>query len=209
MYGSVLSDPVCVSDRVVTKYQTETLISGPGHKVWSKTGPCFKNGTDEHCVYHSSTFAKGRGTSILTTPERAAYIAKSEAFRLSEEELRVRNKMTSKVKVVPIPGKEYGVVATERIFRGDRIISETVSLMIDYGSFEDVPSQDLLRIQGVGVDYLPTNHRLRYLNMSTHGADVPYLEKIEKILVTNAFDVELDDEEEDSFYAIFAESELP
>jgi hypothetical protein len=206
LYGSPLSDPVCASDRIVTKFTTETVTKAGD--IWTQTSPCFRNGTDdEYCVFHSPLLGGGRGFSIVTTHERAQQIAKSKAFRLSKEEIELRNKMSRKTKVVAIPGKEYGIMAVERIIKGERIISETASLMVDYGGFEVVPQNELWSMQGRGVDFLPHQHKMRFLNMSTHGAELGYLEKIEKILNTNAFDVELDDDEDDNLYAIFAESE--
>jgi hypothetical protein len=116
------------------------------------------------------------------------------------------NRFTHKARVVPIPGKEFGVVATETIFKGEAIISETSSVMIDYGAEADVPEMDLLRMQAVGLEYLPEAHRARVLQMSTHGQMLDHVHKIEKIFVTNAFDVHYNDEDENKLYSVFAET---
>ena len=209
-HGS-LPDPVCSMNPVVPKYTYESVVNGSG-SGWSTAAPCYKAARKdavEHCMYHSKSFANGRGISILTTRERAEHVSKSDAFGLSQAELATRNILNRKARVMPIPGKEYGLVATERITRGERIMSETASLMVDYGAFEDVPQSTLNLIQMAGVDYLPDAHRRAYLNMSTAGQKLPYAEKIDKILTTNAFDVELDDEGEDNYYAIFIDSKSP
>jgi len=201
-------EAVAATGGEAAKSKLETVTREPT-APWSHISPCIRNGTAEFCVFHSRDFANGRGISIFTTPARAEHIAKSKAFSLSQDELAQRNKLSRKVAILPIPGKEYGVIATERIYRGERIISETGSLMVDYGSFDQFSKETIWEMQGAGVDLLPHQHRLRYLNMSTDGASIPHLEKIEKILNTNAFDVDIDDDIDDSYFVIFADSGFP
>jgi len=192
--------------------------------------------TTEYCIYYNGGFAHGRGVAILTHAKRARYLAKllglvaasSEAAAGSlgigmnktgsepwvEGAGRATKKLwdydvnvfTRKAKVVPVAGKEFGVVATETIFKGEAVISETSSLVIDYGAEADVPEMDLLRMQAVGLEYLPEAHRNRVLQMSTHGQMLDHVHKIEKILVTNAFDVHYDDEDTHKLYSVFAET---
>jgi hypothetical protein len=204
--GLAFGDPVCAQGTADT--HQGVFISGETSSQWTESSPCFRNGTNEYCLHHSSTFARGKGMSILTGSKRAAHVANSLAFSKPEEALEGRNKPSPKWNVVPIAGKEYGVVAKETIYRGERVISETPTIMVDYGAFDDIPQEELYKLQGQGIDYLNDQHRGRFLNMSTHGQKGDHLATIEKILVTNAFDIDLDDDEEESFYAIFAESTL-
>jgi len=184
---------------------------------WDKIGPCLRaNVTDpdstEFCIYYSSALGSGRGVVVLTEAERADYMLRYPAFDPDSDLAESMaggpglNKFTPKAKVVPIPGKEYGVVATETIFKGESIIAETASLLIDYNPVYKLAEKDLLRLQAFGIEYLPGAHRERVLNMSTHGASMDVVHKLEKVLVTNAFEVKLDDENENNLYALFADS---
>ena len=112
-----------------------------------------------------------------------------------------------KYKLVHVPGKDIGVVASQPLNRGDHIMSNTASVIVDYGAFENVPNQDILRLQADAVDFLPALHRSRFMNLSTHDEVEGQLQRVEKILSTNAFDVELEDDIQDGLYVVFPESE--
>ncbi|PKS09959.1 hypothetical protein jhhlp_004582 [Lomentospora prolificans] len=185
--------------------------------TWDKIGPCLRgNATDpdstEFCVYYSSAVGgPNRGIIVLTEAERADYILKYPAFHDPEVAESMAggtglNKFTPKAKVVPIPGKEYGVVATETIFKGESIIAETASMLVDYSPVYKLPQKDVMRLQAFGLEYLPDAHRERVLNMSTHGSRLDVVHKLEKVLVTNAFEVKVDDDNDNGLYALFADS---
>lgn len=207
-----LSNPVCSGDGPNARHQEVVKHSNATTGVWTHASPCFRNGTAEYCIYSSATFAENRGISLLTTPKRAAQISQSLAFTSPEVHQGVNQDIVQtrrhRYKSIPIPGKDLGLVATEPLKVGDHIISNTVSLMIDYAAFENIPQSEMLKMQGRGVDYLPEHHRSRFLQLSTHSGAEDYLQKVEKILQTNAFDVEVEAEAETeiNFYVVFNES---
>uniref|UniRef100_L2FN00 Lysine methyltransferase n=1 Tax=Colletotrichum fructicola (strain Nara gc5) TaxID=1213859 RepID=L2FN00_COLFN len=202
------SNPVCRNkDGLTLSHSDEAQNPLKGSATsfsWTKTSPCFKNGTEslEFCIFHSQTYGN-KGISIITDAERAAHITRSWGFT-KPESLEGTNQPLQKYHVAKVPGKDYGLVATVPIKRGEIIVKETASLLIDYAAFANVPPAEMKKMQAHAVDYLPFNHRSQFMNMSAHGYQGDHLSMVDKILVTNSFDVEMDDaKRDDDFYAVF------
>ncbi|KAB5558025.1 hypothetical protein GE09DRAFT_1173128 [Coniochaeta sp. 2T2.1] len=185
--------------------------------TWTSSSPCFKSeeNDQEYCVFTDTTFAENRGTTVVTTPERAALFQRNPSFtdpsvtRGTNQDL-VRT-IPAKYTVQPIPGKGLGAVATTFISRGQLIMANTASLVFDYGAYESLSEEEYLALQASAVDSLPPNHRQHVLNMSTHDEDANHLtypELVEKLTSTNAFDVdpaEDDPDQDNKFFTIFPE----
>ncbi|KAJ4391886.1 SET domain-containing protein 5 [Gnomoniopsis smithogilvyi] len=201
----LLSSPVCSNDTLTTKYQ-----ASPSHSGWTRATSCSTNanGTDEYCVFVSSTFANGRGLGVVMSPERADYIASLPSFT-SERVLKRENKdydpESTPYKFVHVPGKDMGVVATRPIFRGEHLMSHTPAVVIDYGAFDHLSQAEVLRLQTEVVDQLPSSLRAKFLDLSTHDGASDHVERVEKILKTNAFDVDISDDREHGLYVVFPE----
>lgn len=202
----LLSSPICSNDTLTTKYQ-----ASPSHTAWTRATSCSANtnGTDEYCVFISSTFGSGRGIAVITSPERADFMASLPAFT-NEHVLRHENAEPdtdlAPFKFVHVPGKDMGVVATRPIYRGAHLMSFTPAVVIDYGAFENLPEAEVRRLQTEAVDYLPSVVRGRFMDLSTHDGASDHVERVEKILKTNAFDVDLGDSGEHGLYVVFPES---
>ncbi|KAK1989631.1 SET domain-containing protein [Colletotrichum falcatum] len=183
-----------------------TSSSSPAsHPAWTHSAPCFRNSTDspEFCIYHAGGYASGKGISIITDADRAAHITRSRGFT-NPEDLEGTNRPLPKFEVAKVPGKDYGLIATLPIRRGEIILRETASLLIDYAAFTHIPPDDMRVLQAQAIDYLPNPHRGEWLNMSSHGFHGDHISMVDKILVTNSFDVEVDDaRRDDDFYAVF------
>lgn len=216
----LLSTPICANDTLTTKYQASAR--GTPHPVWTRASSCLtattNNGTDEFCVFSSATFARGRGISVITTPQRAAFFAQLPAFdaRTSEAVLRDENRdpvttdggaAKAPFVVQHVPGKDVGVVATRPIYRGDHLMSFTPAIVIDYGAFEGLGGEEMRALQAEAVHLLPGELRGRFMGLSTHDGASGHLERVDKILRTNAFDVDVQDEGEYGLYVVFPESE--
>ncbi|KAM7205101.1 hypothetical protein V8F33_001342 [Rhypophila sp. PSN 637] len=187
----------------------------PHSHGWSHSQPCFKSTkTDEtYCVFSDDNFAEGRGTSFVTTSTRAAHLASYPAFTEPET---IKGTNQDLVRTIPavydmqeFPGKGMGLVAKKDIKRGDLIMANTVSLMIDYRVFEELPEDEWMELQASAVDYLPGPHKSVIMNLSTHdGGDLTHIQKVNKITTTNAFDIDprADDAEQDNgFFVVFPE----
>ncbi|KAF3355201.1 NAP1-binding protein 2 [Verticillium dahliae VDG1] len=199
--------PICTTRHATVatdkqQFSSEKVLGGAedaGSNPWSQTPTnCYHNSTlnSDFCVYTSSRVANGKGTAIITDNLRAAHLARAVALLAdatddplvhagSHKPINVQN---AKYKIVPIPGKDLGAVATERIVRGEIILQET----------------------GDAVRGLPARHRDRFMDMSpgAHGGDVGFDELVERVMATNSFDVDTDDGvRDDEFFAAFVESE--
>lgn len=150
---------------------------------------------------------------MVTTAERAAYLARNTAFSNPNATRGINQDIVrtspAKYKVERIEGKGMGVVATGFINRGELIMANTVSLMYDYGAYENLDREQYLESQAKAIDSLPEAHRQLFLDLSTHDeANFTYLELVDKITSTNAFDInpeEDDVDQENKFYVIFPE----
>lgn len=204
----LLSSPICSRDTLITKYQAG-LGQSAAERAWTGASSCTANGTNEYCVFVSSTFGGGRGIAIVTRPERADFIANLPAFT-DEQALAHENKdsdpETAPFEFVHVPGKDMGVVARRPIYRGDHLMSFTPAVVIDNEAFETLSTPDVQRLQTEAVDRLPSTLRGRFLNLSTHDGANDHVEKVDKILRTNAFDVDLSDDNEYGLYVVFPES---
>ncbi|KAK4232036.1 hypothetical protein QBC38DRAFT_143525 [Podospora fimiseda] len=185
------------------------------HPIWEYTTPCFNSSKSksEICVFSDVDFADGRGTSFVMTESRAAHLAKYPAFTNPELVKNVnqdlKRTIPAKYDMKEFPGKGMGLVATEHIKRGDLIMANTASLIIDYRAFEELTKEEYTQLQAAGVDYLPKAHRDAVLALSTHdGADRTHIERVDKIAATNSFDIDPDEDDEiqdHGFYVLFPE----
>lgn len=205
----LLSSPVCSDTTLTTKYQA----SSHTHPAWTRAASCSAsaNGTDEYCVFTSATFGGGRGISVVTSPQRADFLAQLPAFARGNDVLKHDNvepdPATAPFEFVHVPGKDMGVVATRPIYRGEHLMSFTPAVVIDYGAFEMLELDEVQRLQTEAVDQLPAYVRGRFLGLSTHDGASGHMERVEKILRTNAFDVDLLDDSDFGLYVVFPESE--
>jgi hypothetical protein len=109
-----------------------------------------------------------------------------------------------------IPGKGMGLVATAPILRGELLLANTPSLMIDYRAFSELSKPNYTALQAAAVSHLPTTHQSTILALSAHIEDTSHLtpaQLIDAIAATNSFDIEPhpDDEldQHNSFFVLF------
>lgn len=187
-------------------YGNETGCGGP----WTQTSPCItgKKEQIEYCVFSDSSFADGRGIAFVTTAERAAHMAENPAMvnpkvtkGTNQDIVRTIPEMYS---VTPVKGKGMGVIATRMIHRGELIMANTASLMVDYGAFNHLTKAEYEQLQADAVDSLPEKHRARVLDLSTHdAANLTHVELANKVLTTNSFDIDPDEEDPEQHYAFY------
>ncbi|KAK3944564.1 SET domain-containing protein [Diplogelasinospora grovesii] len=214
------SDSTCIldpSDLIATGGDLFDCEAENSQHAWTHSSPCFKSGGKSgatFCVFTDTSFAEGRGASFVTTAKRAAHLASNPAFTQPEVIKGVNQDlirtMPVKYEVKEFPGKGMGLMATDHIRRGDLIMANTVSLMIDYRTFDELLADEYQQLQAFAVDYLPKPHRSAILNLSTHDAadSLSHIALVDKITSTNAFDIDPDgdDEEQDhGFYVVFPE----
>ncbi|KAL2181341.1 uncharacterized protein P884DRAFT_188573, partial [Thermothelomyces heterothallicus CBS 202.75] len=185
--------------------------------IWTHSSPCLQGRYAEQpiCVFTDTTFADGRGISLVTTPQRARYLASKPAFTRPETVRGINQDLNrtvpAKYEMRHIPGKGMGLIATSHIRRGDLIVANTASLMIDYRAFNELSKREYTSLQAAAVSHLPSFHADRLLALSAHVTDTSHLareELIEKIAATNSFDIDPDEDDPDqhhSFFVLFPE----
>lgn len=216
--GGLQRNPVCARDggaalEVAPDGQLSPAVSG-----WPHATPCARNlnGTRDFCIYSDPKFANGRGILVLTGAEHAEEVARFPPFADGGRELNAIPELNAETSikwhVEAVPGKGMGLVADRPLSVGDRIMVSTPSIMIDYDVFYQLSKENIMTLQAEGVNYLPERHRAIFLNLSTHDAADDFETRVDKIIHTNAFDLENkgivevhDDDDRDSWYTVFPE----
>ena len=184
---------------------------------WSHNGLCQTapeddkngNGGKNYCLYSSSSFGGRRGISIVTTPERAAKLAKRTAFNSNPRRVAPQPSYprdNPPFAAGEIPGKGIGVVATRHIQHGEVILANTPAIMVDHAAIDDLGDNFPYDFLVPAIGNLPREHREAYLNLSHHREAKDEAGRINGIMNTNAFDINIRDGEEGIFYAVFTES---
>ncbi|KAL2260914.1 hypothetical protein VTK26DRAFT_4951 [Humicola hyalothermophila] len=182
--------------------------------AWTHSTPCFQldDSDRKFCVFTDANFADGRGISLITTPQRAAFVAAAPAFieprlvrGLNQDLLRTT---PPKYNVRPVPGKGMGVVATAPIRRGELIMANTASYMVDYAVFNGLSREQYTLLESHAVDHLPPAHREAILALSplntfntTDTANLNHTDLIDKITATNMFDIDPEPSDADQYHS--------
>ncbi|KAJ8124861.1 hypothetical protein O1611_g8779 [Lasiodiplodia mahajangana] len=153
--------------------------SGQERNIWSTSPDCFS----EYCVYSNDGF--GRGISLITTALNYDRIK-----RIQTPEI-VSRKDDEKARIVEIPTKGRGLVATRAIRRGERIMAAKPAFLVHREAFMELPLEDIYSLMDMAVNRLPKPRRESYLAQAgTMGGH-----KITDILFTNSFQVALADQD--------------
>lgn len=106
-----------------------------------------------------------------------------------------------------IPGKGMGLIATAPIPRGEQIMANTASLMIDYRAFNELTREQYTALQAHAVTHLPPDHAALILALSPDAANpntttnstnptpnnttnITRADLIDAITTTNSFDID-------------------
>ncbi|KAI1170544.1 hypothetical protein F4777DRAFT_108202 [Nemania sp. FL0916] len=189
---------ICPSVNIISSYNTTQDRDGLSQRriaadmesdVWKTLRSC----SAKYCIYTNKNFY-GEAISVITTAHDRGRIGKiraPEAISKSDREL---------AKVVEIPGKGRGLVATRTIRRGERIMASRPAFLVHRDIFREVALEDIYSLVDTAVNSLPTSRKDAYLAQAgTMGGH-----KALDILFTNAFQISLG--EHDGFhYANFPE----
>ncbi|KAK6843827.1 hypothetical protein PG987_004687 [Apiospora arundinis] len=189
--GGILGhEAACSPHGAVLEDTNQTVLTAAS---WRHKTSCSASEKKEFCAYTSPEFANGRGIMMLTTPQRAAEVERSRIFTEPEIYASMSNlnaETSDRWKIEAVPGKGMGLIATRNLQVGDHIMSTTPSAMIDYDVFYELQADQIHQMQGEGVSYLPERHRNIFLNLSTHDGAEDYNSRVNKIILTNAFDID-------------------
>ncbi|KAK3346379.1 hypothetical protein B0T25DRAFT_278032 [Lasiosphaeria hispida] len=159
---------------------------------WSRSPVCRRVGLNEFCAFTHSAFSAGQGISLITTPAKMLLLGSqpplNESFSSTSSDSAAAAKEEAPLfQDIPIPGKGIGLVATQMIRAGRRVMAATPAVMVDDKAFRGLRREDLAILLGQAIVALPGEHRARFLNLSGSAVEETQLEKVYKIFSTNAF----------------------
>lgn len=140
------------------------------------------DGTVKYCAYTNSNHGP-RGWSIITTPETAANSASFFTQQLNASSLR-----DAPCKMIDIPGKGKGLVATRPIKQHEEILVEHAAMLVDIAFTVKVQATRGYRLLHAAVDRLSDPVSVWELGKSNGMAK----DEVENILRTNAFNTPME-----------------
>lgn len=157
----------------------------PKHCIEAKYGP-----DDRFCAFTAATSGP-HGLSIVAEPRYAAHMAGfvSDAYH--------RRVPDPPYKVVELPGKGRGVVATRAIKRDEPILSDYAVLVLDSRVLVALDKEDSDALLGLATDRLAQPERV-YEGARSH----PEHDVVLDVIATNAFSLDVGNE---TFYRLFPE----
>ncbi|KAK5659205.1 hypothetical protein OQA88_1296 [Cercophora sp. LCS_1] len=164
------------------------------YSPWTHVPVCDVSAADpdrKYCVYTNSRHGK-RGLSVLAKPEVA-----TDNVGILNEYLDFSGN-DGPFKIVDIPGKGKGVVATRHIKRYEQIMADYAALLIDVSFATEVPAENGYKLLQVAVNQLADPESVLALGQSNDMANNP----IENVLRTNAFHSVLGEEPHMALYPL-------
>lgn len=140
------------------------------------------------CIYTSTTFASGRGISIVTTPSLAAEIATFPAFAdPTVLEKDGTNKPTNLWFTSSIPGKGTGTLALHNLSPGTQILRYTPAFLAYLEA--DLATLDREALWSLAVSRLPAHTRTMFMALMYIYGD-PRV-RVQDIVKGNTFQIEI------------------
>ncbi|KAK4652653.1 hypothetical protein QC762_501380 [Podospora pseudocomata] len=167
---------------------------------WTHRPYCLEANEEPWCVYTNAASPKGHGISIITTPEIAG-----TTLNILEHPFDQKFFAPEKIylprpyKVVDIPGKGKGVIATQKIEKGKAILVDHASLVAAVEYPADVMREEVQDLLETAVHRLGKPEKVLGLSKKGRGDEAT---EIEDLLLTNSFTVSIQGKE---FMALFAD----
>ena len=147
----------------------------------------------EFCLYTSSSFHDGLGTSLITEPHIAASLVDAIddpgiewQWRTHPNGSRFDARAEPPFEVRDLPGKGKGVVATRDIEAGEVLMVDFVAFLGNLDFFRAMSIGDTRKLFLQAFDQLPDQSRIMSLARSSGGM------VLDDILRTNGFGIRLD-----------------
>ena len=158
------------------------------------------------CSYTDPSFSRGRGMTVITTPEIAERLYKNSSAFTQPVPDDVNVEVNPPYYLKSIPGRGVGVIVNKTLNRGDVIFKYTPVLVLHADIFEMMDSKARMELQRKSIESLPPASRDMFMALHGHfGGD-----EIEDRINTNAFQIELgedkDDDDEEMHYIILPET---
>ncbi|KAF2401519.1 SET domain-containing protein [Trichodelitschia bisporula] len=172
------------------------VARGGDHSPWTSVPQCVPSTTGaRYCAFTNKDFAEGRGIAIVTTPAVAEELAKKPAFA-DPVSIAGMNDLVNPpwgppaYEMRPLAGRGFGMIANRTIVRGERLMQETPSFIVDRDMFDSVADENRLPLQWNAVYQLPEVTREEFLALHKHAGG----DEIDDVMRTNAFGAYYGDE---------------
>ncbi|KAL2266839.1 hypothetical protein VTJ83DRAFT_4116 [Remersonia thermophila] len=167
--------------------------------TWSFSPSCVQqtpkntNSTRIDCLFTSTEFRNGHGTSLVTSTTIASNLIGMDAFvDKPNPPVAVRRELSGPAyEVRPVPGKGQGVVATRRIRAGEIIMVDVPAVLIQIAFLADTKPHHRRRLLKKAINQLPEETRNKVYQL--HRGSAKY--EIDAILGPNSNTVMLADSE--------------
>lgn len=147
---------------------------GDGNAMsWSFPPKCINqvsldNSSRIDCLFTSTEFRNGHGTSLVTTTPSASHLIGLEAFSDKPAPLvaQRRDSLGPSYDIVPVEGKGQGVVANRLIRRGEIIMVDVPAVLVSIPFLADTKPHHRRRIIKQAINQLPEETRRRVYSLS-------------------------------------------
>lgn len=189
------------TDRSTLDGQQNHQLPSPYHSnktddPWTHTPICTQSLdviNEPLCIYTNARFAYGRGISILTTPTKAKKLLQLPGFQdvnsLSSLNYDDRDRPW---RVVSVPGRGMGLLATRPLDIGDKITAYTPVFVATHYVSNVVGTQDLEYLFRRAIDQLPQTSQEKFLDLAHQYDSNEY--QVQDIVQTNCFEFDVDGE---------------
>lgn len=176
---------------------------------WQQGSVCHGSDEEKFCGFTKKSFGAGEGVSLITTLERIAGLASGQLSDDTESAQAPARPGTEAASAKPyveaeIPGKGVGLVASGPIRTGQLIMARTPAVMVDGRALQAMGDDEMGEVLGDAIAGLPSQHRARYLNLTTHSSVRSHSERVRNIFGVNRFRTRIDGGSD--FHAVFTES---
>ena len=162
----------------------DAMVWPPHRSAWTHPPECEHSNdrASKYCVYTHSGHGS-RGWSIITSPETAADSIAFLSKPLNSSSLGSPSQQEPAYKMVDIPGKGKGLVATRAIKQYDEILVDYATVLVDVAFATKVPAFLGYRLLHTAVDQLADPESVLGLGKSNGFAR----DEVENVLRTNGF----------------------
>jgi hypothetical protein len=169
---------------------------------WSAKPRCVRTeiSGQKYCAFSLHNFAHNRGISILTTPEQAARFL--DVFNKISSDALSHPHGSAPFEQQKIPGRGIGLVATRRIGREEIFLNQSPILMIHEDMYVEFEREDRLPFLNVMVQNLPRVSQEAFLSLARKSGS--NRDRVEDIINTNSFEVEVFDGKDRTSYGILS-----
>jgi hypothetical protein len=182
--SKALKYPGSIPNRVSLKEVQESNLE---FSTYSDAPDCIQSSSkiDQYCAYTIPEFARGRGLSIIVSPQNLHDIIDINNTHNSLEPSYPLPTDPSHFYEATLPGRGQGLIANHIFQRGDLIMLARPVLVIDESSFDTLAKEERFAFQRRATEALPKEGRHLFQALAGHwGGD-----EVEDRIITNAFGV--------------------